>query len=65
MPANAVDVGSVPGLGRFPGKGNGNPLQYFSWEILWKDVPGDHMRSQRVLATKQQQQFTFIEKKNA
>ena len=23
------DVGSIPGLGRFPGEGNGNPLQYF------------------------------------
>ena len=22
------DAGSVPGLGRFPGRGNGNPLQY-------------------------------------
>ena len=22
------DVGSIPGSGRFPGKGNGNPLQY-------------------------------------
>ena len=22
------DAGSVPGLGRSPGKGNGNPLQY-------------------------------------
>ena len=22
------DVGSIPGLGRFPGEGNGNPLQY-------------------------------------
>ena len=22
------DVGSVPGLGRSPGEGNGNPLQY-------------------------------------
>ena len=22
------DMGSVPGLGRFPGGGNGNPLQY-------------------------------------
>ena len=22
------DVGSIPGLGRFPGGGNGNPLQY-------------------------------------
>ena len=23
------DVGSIPGLGRFPGVGSGNPLQYF------------------------------------
>ena len=22
------DAGSIPGLGRFPGGGNGNPLQY-------------------------------------
>ena len=22
------DLGSIPGLGRFPGAGNGNPLQY-------------------------------------
>ena len=22
------DVGSISGLGRFPGRGNGNPLQY-------------------------------------
>ena len=27
-PANAGDVGSVLGLGRSPGEGNGNPLQY-------------------------------------
>ena len=25
---NAGDLGSVPGLGRSPGEGNGNPLQY-------------------------------------
>ena len=25
---NAGDLGSIPGLGRFPGKENGNPLQY-------------------------------------
>ena len=34
-PANARatgDVGSIPGLGRFPGGGNGNPLQYFCLE---------------------------------
>ena len=24
----AGDVGSIPGSGRFPGVGNGNPLQY-------------------------------------
>ena len=27
-PANAGDAGSVPGLGRVPGGGHGNPLQY-------------------------------------
>ena len=25
---NAEDPGSIPGLGRSPGEGNGNPLQY-------------------------------------
>ena len=25
---NAGDPGSIPGLGRFPGEGNGYPLQY-------------------------------------
>ena len=25
---NVGDPGSIPGLGRFPGEGNGNPLQY-------------------------------------
>ena len=29
MPANAGDVGSIPALGRSPGEGYGNPLQYF------------------------------------
>ena len=28
MPSNARDAGSIPGLGRCPGEGNGNPLQY-------------------------------------
>ena len=27
-PANAEDKGSIPGSRRFPGEGNGNPLQY-------------------------------------
>ena len=25
---NVGDLGSIPGLGRCPGEGNGNPLQY-------------------------------------
>ena len=25
---DAGDMGSIPGLGRSPGEGNGNPLQY-------------------------------------
>ena len=27
LPANAGDTGLIPGLGRSPGEGNGNPLQ--------------------------------------
>ena len=27
---NMRDLGLIPGLGRFPGEGNGNPLQYSS-----------------------------------
>ena len=27
-PASAGDMGSIPELGRSPGEGNGNPLQY-------------------------------------
>ena len=29
---NAGDMGSIPGLGRSPGEGNGNPLQYSGLE---------------------------------
>ena len=29
---NAGDPGSIPGLGRSPGEGNGNPFQYFCLE---------------------------------
>ena len=29
---NAGDIGSVPGWGRSPGEGHGNPLQYSCWE---------------------------------
>jgi len=29
---NEGDPGSIPGLGRFAGEGNGNPLQYYCLE---------------------------------
>ena len=34
LPAKAEDAGSIPGLGRSPGVGNGNPLQYSCLENL-------------------------------
>ena len=33
-PANAGDAGSIFGLRRYPGEGNGNPLQYSCLENL-------------------------------
>ena len=40
LPANAGDMSLIPGLGRSPGRGNGNPLQYSRWEIPWTEEPG-------------------------
>ena len=37
---DARDSDSIPVLGRFPGEGNGNPLQYFAWEIPWTEEHG-------------------------
>ena len=43
---NVGDLGSIPGLGRFPGERNGKPLQYFCLEnsidrgTCWAIVPG-------------------------
>ena len=43
LPANAEDVGLIPGSGRSPGEGNGNPLQYSCLGNLtgrgaWQDI---------------------------
>ena len=38
-PADAGDAGSIPGLGRSPGEGNDNPLQY-SWQETLMDKGG-------------------------
>ena len=37
---NAGDPGSVPGSGRSPGRGNGNPLQYSCLENRMTEEPG-------------------------
>ena len=37
---NAGDPDSIPGSGRSPGEGNGNPLQYYCLEIPWTEEPG-------------------------
>ena len=41
--ASACSVGDlslIPGLGRSPGEGNGNPLQYSWGDILRTEEPG-------------------------
>ena len=37
---NARDLGSIPGSGSSPGKGNGNPFQYPCLENPWTEEPG-------------------------
>ena len=63
-PASAGDIGdlgSTPGLGRSPGEGNGNPLQYSCLEISMERgalvgySPWGYKRVRHDLATKQQQ----------
>ena len=49
-PANAGDSGSVPGLGRSPREGNGNPLQYSCLENpmdkgAWRASPWNRKQS--------------------
>ena len=39
LPANEGEVGSIPGSGRSPEEGNGNPLQYSYLENLWTEEP--------------------------
>ena len=36
---NAGGVGLIPGWGRSPGEGNGNPLHILAWEIPWTEEP--------------------------
>ena len=47
---DAGDVGSIPGLGRSPGRGNGTHSSILPGIILWTEEPGrlQHMGLQRV-----------------
>ena len=47
---NEGDPGSIPGLGRPPGEGNGNHFSILAWKIPWAEMPGglQSMGSQRV-----------------
>ena len=57
---NAGDMGSLPGSGRSPGEGNGNPLQYSCLENpmergAWQATAhGGHKRMRHDLRIKQQ-----------
>ena len=39
-PASTGHSGSVSGLGRSPGGGNGNPVRILAWKIPWTEEPG-------------------------
>ena len=56
---NAGDLGSIPGLGRSPGEGKGNPLQYSCLENsmvrgAWQATIYGVAKSQTRLSTAQQ-----------
>ena len=53
LPANAGDTGSISGLGKSPGEGNGNPFQYAclenpmdrgAWQATVHEVPKSQTR---------------------
>ena len=37
---NEGDLGTIPGLGRYYGERNGNPLQNLAGRIPWTEEPG-------------------------
>ena len=54
-PANAGNVGSIPGSGQFQGGGNGNPLYYSCLKNTWTEESSglQSVELQRVEMTKQ------------
>ena len=69
VPANPGTVGSIPGLGRSPREGNGNPLQYSRLEKpmdrgAWQGVKKEsdtteHLNNNKILFTKELLEFFF------
>ena len=57
-----MQEGSTPGSGRYPGVGNGNPLQYSCLENPWTEESGrlQSMRSQVLDRTEQLQTHTLL-----
>ena len=47
---NAGDLGSVPGLGRFPGEGKGYPLQYAGLENFMNGIDNGVAKSRTRLS---------------
>ena len=62
---NMRDLGSIPGLRRFPGEGNGNPLHYFclkkshGWRSLVQATVHGVAKSQTWLSNFTSLHFTF------
>ena len=59
LPANAGNMGSIPGSGRSHGEGNGNPLQYSSLGNpmdggAWQATVHEIVKVRHHLATKRQ-----------
>ena len=48
-PANAGNMGSIPGLGRSPGEGHSNPLQY---SCLGNPMDGDTWRATQPIGSR-------------
>ena len=42
---NSGDLGWIPGSGRSPEEGNGNPLQYSCWKIPWTEEEPGRLKS--------------------
>ena len=62
LPANAGYAGLIPGLGRFPGGGNGNPLQCSCLENPM--ARGAWKATVHRVAERQTQLFTFTYHRN-